>query len=140
SSLRYMLGADTDLADEARKLLGFTDNRQDAALQAGHFNDFMQILLLRAALLASVRHSDQPLTDSIITQRVFEALGFDSNDARVREEYMQNPGDVAPRIRREAEETLRNILGYRLYFDLRRGWRFNNPNLEQLDLVRIEYQ
>jgi hypothetical protein len=25
---------------DPRKLLGFTDNRQDAALQAGHFNDF----------------------------------------------------------------------------------------------------
>ena len=24
---------------DPRKLLGFTDNRQDAALQAGHFND-----------------------------------------------------------------------------------------------------
>jgi len=26
---------------DPRKLLGFTDNRQDAALQAGHFNDFV---------------------------------------------------------------------------------------------------
>lgn len=139
SALRYMLGADTDLADEARKLLGFTDNRQDAALQAGHFNDFMQILLLRSALLASVMESTEPVTDSTITRKVFQALGFDSEDATVRQEYMRNPGDVAPRIRRNAEETLRNVLGYRLYFDLRRGWRFNNPNLEQLDLIRIDY-
>jgi hypothetical protein len=28
------------LPPHSRKLLGFTDNRQDAALQAGHFNDF----------------------------------------------------------------------------------------------------
>src|SRR5690606_10353179 len=35
---------------------------------------------------------------------------------------------------------MRAILGYRVYFDLRRGWRFNNPNLEQLGLVHIEYQ
>lgn len=140
SSLRYMLGADSNLADEARKLLGFTDNRQDAALQAGHFNDFMQVLLLRSALLASVRNGTGQLTDSVITQHVFQALGFDSADEKVRAEFMQNPGDVAPRIRREAEETLRNVLGYRLYFDLRRGWRFTNPNLEQLDLVRIQYQ
>ena len=26
-----------------QKLLSFTDNRQDAALQAGHFNDFVQV-------------------------------------------------------------------------------------------------
>ncbi len=34
-----------------RKLLTFTDNRQDASLQAGHFNDFVQVGLLRTALL-----------------------------------------------------------------------------------------
>ena len=32
-----------------RKLLGFTDNRQDAALQSGHFNDFLFVSLLRGA-------------------------------------------------------------------------------------------
>ena len=35
---------------EARKLLSFTDNRQDASLQAGHFNDFVEVGLLRSAL------------------------------------------------------------------------------------------
>ncbi|ERS15418.1 hypothetical protein Q668_05675 [Alcanivorax sp. PN-3] len=140
AALRYMLGSDTDLADDARKLLGFIDNRQDASLQAGHFNDFMQILLLRSALLASVKGATETLTDSIITQCVFEALGFNSDDPKVRDEFLQNPGDVAPRIKRDAEETMRNVLGYRLYFDLRRGWRFNNPNLEQLDLIRIDYE
>ena len=34
----------------ARKLLAFVDNRQDAALQAGHFNDFVQVTQLRGAL------------------------------------------------------------------------------------------
>jgi hypothetical protein len=37
-----------------RKLLGFTDNRQDAALQAGHFNDFVFVTRLRAAILAGL--------------------------------------------------------------------------------------
>ena len=33
--------------DQDQKLLSFTDNRQDAALQAGHFNDFVQVVRLR---------------------------------------------------------------------------------------------
>lgn len=33
------------------KLLGFSDNRQETALQSGHFNDFINSLLLRAALV-----------------------------------------------------------------------------------------
>ena len=36
----------TSLPPHSRKLLGFTDNRQDAALQAGHFNDFLFVALL----------------------------------------------------------------------------------------------
>ena len=42
-----MNGDDSGVPDEKRKLLGFTDNRQDAALQAGHFNDFLFVSLLR---------------------------------------------------------------------------------------------
>ena len=33
---------------KTRSCLSFTDNRQDAALQAGHFNDFVQVVQLRA--------------------------------------------------------------------------------------------
>jgi superfamily II DNA/RNA helicase/very-short-patch-repair endonuclease len=136
SALRYMLEEDTDLSSDAKKLLGFTDNRQDASLQAGHFNDFVQILLLRASLLAAVHNSDSEfITDSILSQTVFRSLGFDKDGA----DYLENPSAKGPG-RKKAEEAVRNVLAYRLYYDLRRGWRFNNPNLEQLGLLRIDYE
>ncbi|MEO9586396.1 MULTISPECIES: DEAD/DEAH box helicase [Marinobacter] len=140
SSLRYLLGADNELADEARKLLGFTDNRQDAALQAGHFNDFMQILLVRAGVLASLEQQDGALlTDRDLAQHIFNALGMDSNDPAIRADYLQNPEQRIPRLKRDAEEAMRNVLGYRAYHDLRRGWRFTVPNLEQLGLLEVAY-
>ena len=140
SSLRYLLGADNDLADEARKLLGFSDNRQDAALQAGHFNDFMQILLVRAGILAAMeQHGSDGLTDQDLAQHIFRSLGFDSNDATIRADFLQNPDARAPHARRGAEEAMRNVLGYRAYHDLRRGWRYTVPNLEQVGLLEIEY-
>ena len=136
SALRYLLEQDRELPADAKKLLGFTDNRQDASLQAGHFNDFVQILLLRGSLLAAVTSAPEGyLTDSMIAQRVFDQLGFD----KAGEEYLENPNAKGPG-RRKAEETMRAVLGYRLYFDLRRGWRFNNPNLEQLGLLEIDYE
>ena len=46
SALRWMNTQRRALPPERRKLLGFTDNRQDAALQAGHFNDFLFVALL----------------------------------------------------------------------------------------------
>ncbi|HEY8461583.1 MAG TPA: DUF1822 family protein, partial [Blastocatellia bacterium] len=44
----------SSLPERARKLLSFTDNRQDASLQAGHFNDFIETMLLRSALYHAV--------------------------------------------------------------------------------------
>ncbi len=140
SALRYLYEQDRQLAPDAKKVLGFSDNRQDAALQAGHFNDFLQVLLTRAALLSAVgKASGQVLQEKDVAPAVFEALGFQRDDPGVRAEYMQQP-EVKGNTRRQVQEAMRGILGHRVYFDLRRGWRFNNPNLEQLGLVRIDYQ
>ena len=40
---------------EESKVLSFTDNRQDASLQAGHLNDFVQVAQLRAAIVQAMR-------------------------------------------------------------------------------------
>ena len=133
SALRHLLKEADDLSDRAKKLLGFSDNRQDASLQAGHFNDFIQILVLRGALLAAVMSSQKGfLTDDVLTQEVFRCLRLDVSD------YMANP-DAPPFLQVRAGQTLRDVLGYRLYYDLRRGWRIMTPNLEQLGLLRIDY-
>ncbi|WP_296870655.1 DEAD/DEAH box helicase [Tibeticola sp.] len=140
SALRYLYEQDQQLSAEAKKVLGFSDNRQDAALQAGHFNDFLQVLLTRAALLSATQKAGgNALTEREVANAVFEALGFHRDDPAVRAEYMQQP-ELKGNTRRQVQEAMRGILGYRTYFDLRRGWRFNNPNLEQLGLVRINYQ
>lgn len=140
SALRYLYEQDQQLSAEAKKVLGFSDNRQDAALQAGHFNDFLQVLLTRSALLSAIQTAGgQALTEREVANAVFEALGFHRDDPAVRAEYMQQP-ELKGNTRRQVQEAMRGILGHRTYFDLRRGWRFNNPNLEQLGLVRIGYQ
>ena len=140
SALRYMYEQDQQLSVEAKKVLGFSDNRQDAALQAGHFNDFLQVLLTRAALLSAAQKAgSDPLTERDVANALFESLGFHRDDTSVRAEYMQQP-ELKGNTRRQVQEAMRDILAYRTYFDLRRGWRFNNPNLEQLGLIRINYQ
>src|SRR5262249_7291792 len=61
----------------ARKLLSFTDNRQDASLQAGHFNDFVEIGLLRGALYKAVAAAGpEGLRHESLTPKVFEALAL----------------------------------------------------------------
>ncbi|RXL41760.1 hypothetical protein EO238_34985, partial [Citrobacter sp. AAK_AS5] len=68
SALRYLSEEDDQLKEEAKKVLGFTDNRQDAALQVGHFNDFLQVLLQRAALFAAVQKAGGSLTEGEIAE------------------------------------------------------------------------
>ena len=72
-----------DLDTEAKKFLAFSDNRQDASLQAGHFNDFVLVGLVRSAVYQAVlgqakRHPDEPLTDDDLGRRVVESLQVSS--------------------------------------------------------------
>lgn len=141
NALRYLMDENVSLDNKARKLLGFTDNRQDASLQAGHFNDFMQMLLLRSALLAAITQSPENyLRDDTIAHAVFHALRFHTDDLSIRAEYLQQPAVLHGVNRMRAEEAMRKVLGHRLYADLQRGWRYNSPNLEQLGLLYIEYE
>ena len=135
-SLQDMVSQNT-LTAKARKLLSFTDNRQDASLQAGHFNDFIEIGLLRSALYnAAKRIGSGGLPFDQLTQLVFNELNLPLRTyAR-----LQDDDEPLPNVRRKIEDALRQIIGYRLYFDLRRGWRVTAPNLEQCGLLDIAYE
>ncbi|HWE63325.1 MAG TPA: hypothetical protein VHB98_16535, partial [Chloroflexota bacterium] len=131
-AVRGLRGA-PGLDESARKLLSFTDNRQDAALQAGHFNDFVEIGQLRAGLYSAVAAAGaRGLRHHELAQRVSEAL-------KLPIDLYTGRTDLRFGARDEADEALREVLGYRLYHDLRRGWRVTAPNLEQCGLLEIRY-
>lgn len=121
------------LPKEARKLLSFTDNRQDASLQTGHFNDFVQVGLLRGAIYAALKNAGtNGLQHDTIVKAVCDVLKLDP------EEYSQSP-EAAPRLQEQANQALRDVLGYLLFRDQERGWRLTAPNLEQVGLLAFDY-
>ncbi len=122
-----------------KKMLGFSDNRQDTALQAGHFNDFIYLITMRSALLAALRNNGGTLTIGTIGQAIFNALGFNSEDPEVLRDYLFNP-DMASNLRISYQEMEKKVLVYRILHDLERGWRYNNPNLMQLKMMEVEIQ
>lgn len=127
------LRAEPTLGSSAKKLLSFTDNRQDASLQAGHFNDFVQVTMLRSALYDAVRAAgDDGLEHDKLAAKVFEKLQLPFED------YAVDP-EVEFKARTDTERTLRDVIAYRLYVDLQRGWRITSPNLEQCGLLEIHY-
>jgi hypothetical protein len=139
SVLRWMHGAESGLDLYTRKLLGFTDNRQDAALQAGHFNDFIFVSLIRAGFLGALQEAGlKGLRSNEIGGAQQRALGFDRPDPAIRAEWLLEPTLRGSNLQ-EAEATLRQVLAYRVWFDQRHGWRYTNPNLEQLGMVHVDY-
>ncbi|RAO31420.1 Non-specific serine/threonine protein kinase [Micromonospora noduli] len=138
SIVRSLLSAPEEALDKkARKLLTFVDNRQDASLQAGHFNDFVQITQLRGALYqATVRAreaGEDGITHEELAVQVSESLLLKAGD------YARGE-DLPPLMAKNATKTLRDVVAFRLYLDLERGWRITMPNLEQTGLLEIDYQ
>lgn len=116
------------------KLLTFTDNRQDASLQAGHFNDFIHVALLRSALYAALQR-DPELGFDRVAAAVVATCGLSIRN------IARNPElDPTSRASQEVWEVFTDLTEYRLYEDLRRGWRVVQPNLEHVGLLRIRYR
>jgi len=134
SLLRQLLAfPEQDIPNKARKLLAFSDNRQDASLQAGHFNDFVRVLQLRAGLIAALKSSsDHQLRHEELAQATEVALQLQADD------FVQQKG-IKPAVESRYRRALRDVLDYRLIVDLRKGWRLTNPNLEQLQLLQVDY-
>jgi hypothetical protein len=128
-----------DLDDDARKFLAFTDNRQDASLQAGHFNDFVLVGLVRSALHRAAkarqeRDPDDPLTDVDLGIEIVKALGGDLT------QFARDPASaLEPIPSKKISRALRDVVSYRVWADLKRGWRITMPNLEQTGQLRLTY-
>lgn len=117
-----------------QKLLTFTDNRQDASLQAGHFNDFVRSAILRSALYNALKEKGELYFDEIASV-VTKNMGLDVKD------IAKNPAlDPESPLAQQVLNTFQDLVEYRLYEDLKRGWRVNQPNLEEVGLLKIDYQ
>ncbi len=139
SILRWMKDPEHQREILRRKVLGFTDNRQDAALQAGHFNDFIFISLLRGSVLAALEAAGEAgLTDSVVGRSVAAILGFDVARPERAGEWLADP-DLEGQALNDAQSDLAAILAHRFWYDQRRGWRYTFPNLEQMGLVAVHY-
>ena len=121
-----------------RKIIAFTDNRQDTALQEGHLNDWYNRIFFRRALVETLRlgghtvNPGRPLKLSEAGPRLYRTL----EDAGLlpafapRMEY----DDFAP-----DERPYKRYLEYCCLIDLRGTHRFIHQNLEDVGLLRVMY-
>ena len=117
-----------------QKLMSFTDNRQDASLQAGHFNDFIQVVQLRSAIEKVLRKEKNGLSIYNLIYKVQDMLNLPDT------EFAKNPSINAEMPDETNRKIFRNYITYRIIQDLKRGWRYIFPNLEQTALLNISYE
>lgn len=117
-----------------QKLLSFTDNRQDASLQAGHFNDFLSSIKLRAGLYKALQNNSSGINVHEIAERVFEQLKLKEDS------FASYPSEDLDFPDEENAKAIKEYILYRIFQDLKRGWRYTIPNLEQTALLKVEYK
>ncbi len=124
------------LPEVARKLLSFTDNRQDAALQAGHFNNFIDRLRLRKALYQALNSQahEGSLGYDTVAQAVVQHMALQPTQyARQPARYTNAP------INLKSRQALLMAVQYRLLADLKEDRRYILPNLEATGQLTIGY-
>lgn len=145
-SLRILqqLYTDNIIADEnrdLRKLLGFSDNRQDTALQAGHFNDFLNQMILRSGLVCAINQVNGQAKLVEMVDRICHVFHFDDPyNMDAKREYLRDPGETKGQLLTNAQKVLRFVLAFRLLRDLQDRGLYTSPSLERLGLIQIDYE
>lgn len=125
--------AEAGVEQKDRKVMTFVDARQDAALQSGHFNDFIRIGKIRSAIWKALKDSTNPIDSSNVARLVFEHLGLRFD------EYSLNPGYTGRRAD-EVRDLMVKFLSTIIYDDLAGNWSVIMPNLEDCALLNISYK
>lgn len=121
--------------DADSKLMTFVDARQDAALQAGHFNDFIRVGKVRSAIYKGLSDLPYgtPINSTEISSKVLANLGLAVDD------YSKTKG-LRGKAAGDVQKTMKRYLLSLIYTDLGDNWAVIMPNLEQCALVDIRYK
>ena len=127
------------LNPDERKLIAFSDSRQDTALQAAHMNNLQKRIQFRQALYYALKNNgyvegtDKALDVDGIGIKIFKTM--ENNDvipdyARARGKYVKTS---------DADEAYQRYLEYNVVLDLGSSTRKNQRNLEEVGLVQVVY-
>jgi superfamily II DNA or RNA helicase/rRNA maturation protein Nop10 len=127
------------LPKEERKLIAFSDNRQDTALQASHMNNLQKRIHFRRAVYHALvdggytTDNSEGLEVSESGLKVFKTMekyGVLPIYARSKGKYVKTTA---------ADEAYQRYLQYNIVIDLAAQIRRNQQNLEDVGLIEVEY-
>ena len=127
------------LPDQQRKVIAFSDNRQDTALQAAHMNSLHSRFTFRRALFSALQRAhaiwgtDKYLDLANVGQEIFETL----KEIGQLPEYRKDRSRY--RIDRQADERYMEYLIFLTLQELRGTHRRTHQNLEDVGLLSVAY-
>lgn len=132
------------LPQEERKVIAFSDNRQDTALQAGHLNNLYQRILFRQAFY-----------NSLISKNCIEGKEDEGASADIKEvgsyiydiyekynlmpNYSKNKRSRFGRAGQKDNEAYKRYLQFMVIQDIKQGRYKNQQNLLDVGLINIIY-
>ena len=123
----------TSAPEEERKVIAFSDNRQDTALQAAHFNNLQRRLHFRRAVYRALREARRPQRLRDMGLKIFDAM----EEADALPPYQQETGRF--RSSRGGERKYKDYLEFAFLRDLERTSRRIQQNLEDTGLLKVVY-
>jgi len=124
-----------ELPPDQQKVIAFSDNRQDTALQAAHLNDLQKRITFRQGFYQALKESDGTLRIDEVGKAIYEAMekyGILPTYERPKGKYITT-GE--PRHRLEFER----FLTYLTLNDLAYSPISNQLSLEEVGLLEVEY-
>ncbi len=110
---------------DEKKVIAFSDNRQDSAFQTGHFNDWYSQIFFRQALREVLSDSQDSINIKEVPNKLFSKL--------VPKNMPRNP--MFTRFQRQYLKYLETYL----YVEIRGTKKFTSQNLEDVGLLEVVY-
>ncbi len=123
-----------ELPQRERKLIAFSDNRQDTALQAAHINSLQRRIAFRRALYRTLLAAARPLELEEVGLTLFSTLQRDGLLPRYRKDEGDYGRDYA------ADERYQRYLRFLAVQELEGTHRRLHQDLEDVGLLTIEYR
>jgi len=128
----------TTLPPAEQKVIAFSDNRQDTALQAAHMNNIQKRIHFRRGLFHALKNSRQPISLPEAGEAIFEAMAADRAEGALPK-FERDTGPGRMRRGSQAEPIYRKYLLMNAILEMGSTRQKNQPNLEDVGLLEVKY-
>jgi len=124
------------LPKQEQKIIVFSDNRQDTALQAAHMNNIQKRMHFRRGLYVALKGSNGPTELDRTGSAIFNVF----EGAHVMPNYTGSLADESLIASPADDNAYREYLKFNAVLELGSTQRRNQPNLEDVGLLQVSYQ